>query len=114
MQDKTNLIDHQGTPEEALEAMWVIVEQLNVIAMRLDPISQQLAQVPQEANALIAKLFEYLQSLQGSMFKTQSSVSEFSKALAEMQKAQLAQTARLERMEKIMEENQNRLTRHIR
>lgn len=114
MQDKTNVIDRQGTPEEALEAMWVIVEQLNTIAMRLDPISQQLAQVPQEANALIAKLFEYLQSLQGSMFQAKESISEFSKMLAEMQKAQVAQTTRLERMEKIMEENQRRLTQHIR
>jgi hypothetical protein len=114
MQDKTNVIDRQGTPEEALEAMWLIVEQLNMIAMRLDPISQQLAQVPQEANALIAKLFEYLQSLQGSMFQAQSSMSEFSKALDVMQKAQLAQTIKLERMEKIMEENQKRLTMHIR
>lgn len=114
MQDETNVIDRQGTPEEALEAMWLIVEQLNTIAMRLDPISQQLAQVPQEANALIAKLFEYLQSLQSSMFQTKNSISEFSKVLAEMQEAQLAQTTKLERMEKIMQDNQQRLTRHIR
>lgn len=114
MQDKTKLIDRQGTPEEALEALWVIIEQLNNIAVRLDPISQQLAQVPQEANALIAKLFEYLQSLQSSMFQAKDSISEFSKVLAEMQKAQLAQTIKLERMEEIIEENQKRLTRHIR
>lgn len=107
-------IDSTGSAEEAIEAIWQLVHQLEAIAARLDPLAEELAQVPGEANALLKKLFEYLSSLQQVTTDTVTKVNSIEEMVASIKAAQTAQSERLERMEKMLREIHGPLTTHIR
>ncbi len=100
--------------EEAIEAIWQLVHQLAAIAARLDPLAEELAQVPHEANALLKKLFEYLSGLQQITTDTVTKVNSIEEMIVSIKAAQTAQSERLERMEKMLREIHGPLTTHIR
>lgn len=114
MTNDVKTIDVTGSAEEAIEAIWQLVHRLEQIAARLDPLAGELAQVPGEANALIKKLFEYLSSLQQVSTDTVTKVNTMEETLATLLEKQTAQTAQLERIEKMLREIHGPLTTHIR
>lgn len=107
-------IDSTGSAEEAIEAIWQLVHQLAAILARLDPLAEELAQVPGEANALLKKLFEYLSGLQLVTTDTVTKVNRIEDTVASIKEDQAAQKAQLERMEKMLREIHGPLTTHIR
>jgi len=114
MNNEEKTIDLTGSAEEAVEAIWQLVHRLEEIAGRLDPLAQELAQVPGEANLLLKKLFEYLLSLQQVTTDTVTKVNMIQETIVLIKADQTAQTDRLERMEKMLREIHVPLTNHIR
>jgi uncharacterized protein YlxW (UPF0749 family) len=114
MIEEIKIVDSTGSAEEAIEAIWQLVHQLEAIAARLDPLTEELAQVPGEANALLKKLFEYLSGLQQATTDTATKVNFIEETIASIKAAQTTQTERVERMEKLLREIHGPLTTHIR
>ncbi|MGO4917804.1 hypothetical protein [Pseudogemmobacter sp. W21_MBD1_M6] len=114
MSNEEKTIDLTGSAEEAVEAIWQLVHRLEEIAGRLDPLAQELAQVPGEANVLLKKLFEYLSSLQQITTDTLTKVNMIQETIAAIRSDQSAQVDRMERMEKMLREIHSPLTNHVR
>jgi chromosome segregation ATPase len=114
MNNEEKNIDLTGSAEEAVEAIWQLVHRLEEIAGRLDPLAQELAQVPGEANLLLKKLFEYLSSLQQITTDTVTKVNMIQETIALIRSDQSSQTEQLNRMEKMLREIHTPLTNHVR
>lgn len=114
MSKEEKTIDLTGSAEEAVEAIWQLVHRLEEIAGRLDPLAQELAQVPGEANVLLKKLFDYLSSLQQITTDTVTKVNMIQETIAAIRSDQSAQVDRMERMEKMLREIHAPLTNHVR
>lgn len=114
MNDEEQVINLTGSADEAVEALWQLLHRLKEIADRLDPLAQELAQVPEESNLLLKKLFEYLESLQELSTDTATKVDSMQETIASIRSDQSAQAERMERMEKMLREIHAPLTNHIR
>jgi DNA-binding ferritin-like protein len=114
MTNDVKRIDSTGSAEEAIEAIWQLVHQLEAIAARLDPLAEELAQVPGEANSLLKKLFEYLGSVQQVTTDTVTKVNVIQEMVASIRQDQTTQTDQLGRIEKMLRDIHGPLTTHIR
>jgi thioesterase domain-containing protein len=114
MNDEEQIIDLTGSANEAVEALWQLLDRLQEIADRLDPLAEELAQVPEESNLLLKKLFEYLASLQELSTDTATRVESIQETIASIRSDQSAQAERMERMETMLREIHVPLTAHIR
>ena len=114
MTDKDKILDRAGSAEEALLAMWKIVDQLAKIAQRLDPLVDELAQVPVDADRLLKKLFDYLESLNLVTTDTLTQVTTLGESIDAIKAEQAEQAAQLDRIEKLLREIHAPLTNHVR
>ena len=114
MSDEEQIINLTGSADEAVEALWQLLHRLKEIADRLDPLAEELAQVPEESNLLLKKLFEYLGSLQELSTDTATRVESMQEAIASIRSDQSVQAERMERMETMLREIHLPLTAHIR
>lgn len=114
MNDEEQIINLTGSADEAVEALWQLLHRLKEIADRLDPLAEELAQVPEESNMLLKKLFEYLGSLQELSTDTATKVESMQETIATIRSDQIAQAERMDRMETMLREIHAPLTNHIR
>ena len=114
MNDKDRIVDRTGSAEEALLAMWKVVDELVKIAQRLDPLVDELAQVPGDANRLLKKLFDYLEGLNLVTTDTVTQVTALGEVIDAIKAEQAAQAEQLDRIEKLLREIHAPLTNHIR
>lgn len=112
--EEQQIINLTGSADDAVEALWQLLHRLKEIADRLDPLAEELAQVPQESNLLLKKLFEYLGSLQELSTDTATKVESIQTTIASIRSDQSAQAERMERMEEMLREIHVPLTAHIR
>ena len=113
-EEEQQIINLTGSADDAVEALWQLLHRLKEIADRLDPLAEELAQVPQESNLLLKKLFEYLGSLQELSTDTATKVESIQTTIASIRSDQSAQAERMERMEEMLREIHVPLTAHIR
>ena len=114
MSNEEKIINLTGSADEAVEALWQLLHRLKEIADRLDPLAEELAQVPEESNLLLKKLFEYLGSLQELSTDTAIRVESMQEAIASIRSDHSVQAERMERMETMLREIHLPLTAHIR
>lgn len=114
MRDEEQIINLTGSADEAVEALWQLLHRLKEIADRLDPLAEELAQVPEESNLLLKKLFEYLGSLQELSTDTATKVESMQETVASIRSEQSVQAERMERIENMLREIHLPLTAHIR